>query len=45
MVLIVAPQFVEQARETFHEFGIKVPTGRRLLAGFLGSDIEKSELI
>ena len=45
MVLIVAPQFVEQAGETFHDFGIKVLTGHRLLGGFVGSDSEKSEWI
>ena len=45
MVLIAAPQFVEQARETFHESGIKVLTGRKLLGGFEGSDLQKSEWI
>ena len=40
MVLIVAPQYVEQATETFHDFGIKVLTGHRLLGGFVGSDTE-----
>ena len=42
MVLIVAPQFVEEAKECFKEFGLQVVTGHRLLGGFIGSSLEKS---
>ena len=42
MILIVAPQFVEEAREFFKEFGLQVVTGHRLLGGFIGSSSEKS---
>ena len=42
MVLIVAPQFVEQAKEAFVGFGVEILTGHRILGGFIGSGSEKS---
>ena len=42
MVLIVAPQFVEQAKEAFVGFGVEILTGHRILGGFIGSESEKS---
>ena len=41
MVLVVAPQFLDQAKEIFKEFGLKILTGHRLLGGFIGSEDEK----
>ena len=42
MVLIVAPQFVEPAKEAFVGFGVEILTGHRILGGFIGSESEKS---
>ena len=43
MILIVAPQFVEQAKIDFQEFGVEVLTGHRILGGFVGSQEDKSD--
>ena len=43
MILIVAPQFVEQAKIDFQEFGVEVLTGHRILGGFVGSPEDKSD--
>jgi hypothetical protein len=42
MVLIVAPQFAEEAKLTFREYGIQILTGHRLLGGFIGTEEDKS---
>ena len=40
-VLIVAPDFLEKAHEAFHNIGVQIVTGHRVLGGFIGSDSEK----
>ena len=45
MILVVAPQFVDRAKERFKEFGVQVLTGHRLLGGFIGSESEKSSWV
>jgi hypothetical protein len=39
--LIVAPEFVEQAKEVFEQFGVNVVSGQRFLGGFIGNETEK----
>jgi hypothetical protein len=41
-VLIVAPQYAEQARVFFDGFGVEVVTGHRFLGGFVGSEADQS---
>ena len=41
MILIVAPQFAEEAKLLFQEYGIVILTGHRLLGGFIGTEEEK----
>ena len=45
MVLVVAPEFIEQAKEVFEGYGVEILTGHRILGGFIGSESEKSNWI
>ena len=40
--LVVAPQFLEEAKELFSSYGVEIVTGRKVLGGFIGKreDIE-----
>ena len=40
--LVVAPQFLEEAKELFSSYGVQIVTGRKFLGGFIGKreDIE-----
>ena len=42
-IVIVAPQFKEQAQALFQEFGIQVLTGHRFLGSFVGSELDQNE--
>ena len=40
-MLIVAPDFLEKASEDFHNIGVLIVSGHRVLGGFIGSESEK----
>ena len=44
-ILIVAPQFVEEAKTEFESMGVKVLTGHKYLGGFVGDEKDKKEWV